>query len=179
MGMDTTLLTRTASTRPDAGAPPDTSVAVNDVHSRLNGTAVDRIVRPRTVTELRGVVRQAAEEGSPLSICGGRHAMGGQQFAARRTLLDMTLLDRVVEVDPRAGPGEVGVWHPMAAADRLLWAFPGERDGWGIIQKQTGADRLTIGGALAANIHGRGLTLRPFVGDVESFDAGRRRRATW
>ena len=40
---------------------------------------------------------------------------------------------------------------------------------WGIAQKQTGADRLSLGGALAANIHGRGLTRRPIVSDVESF----------
>jgi FAD/FMN-containing dehydrogenase len=40
---------------------------------------------------------------------------------------------------------------------------------WSIIQKQTGADRLAIGGALSANIHGRGLTLKPTIGDVESF----------
>src|SRR5205807_7242470 len=40
---------------------------------------------------------------------------------------------------------------------------------WGIRQKQTGADRLSIGGALAANAHGRGLKLKPFIGDVESF----------
>ena len=41
---------------------------------------------------------------------------------------------------------------------------------WGIYQKQTGADRLSLGGALAANIHGRGLTLKPIVQQVESFD---------
>src|SRR5207248_3967255 len=29
--------------------------------------------------------------------------------------------------------------------------------------------RLSIGGALAANAHGRGLKLKPFIGDVESF----------
>lgn len=40
---------------------------------------------------------------------------------------------------------------------------------WGIAQKQTGADRLTIGGALGANIHGRGLRFGPFVQDIESF----------
>ena len=42
-------------------------------------------------------------------------------------------------------------------------------DAWSIVQKQTGADRLTLGGALAANIHGRGLTLAPIVSNVESF----------
>ena len=30
------------------------------------------------------------------------------------------------------------------------------------------ADRLTLGGALGANIHGRGLKFRPFIGDVEA-----------
>src|SRR5258708_3722568 len=39
----------------------------------------------------------------------------------------------------------------------------------GIRQKQTGADRLCIGGALASNVHGRGLRMRPFVEDVEAF----------
>lgn len=40
----------------------------------------------------------------------------------------------------------------------------------GIRQKQTGAAKLSIGGALSANIHGRGLTMKPMVGDVESFE---------
>jgi FAD/FMN-containing dehydrogenase len=41
---------------------------------------------------------------------------------------------------------------------------------WGIIQKQTGADRLSLGGALSCNAHGRGLALKPIVDQVESFD---------
>jgi hypothetical protein len=32
-----------------------------------------------------------------------------------------------------------------------------------------GANRIALGGSLAANAHGRGLTLRPLVGDVERF----------
>jgi FAD/FMN-containing dehydrogenase len=35
--------------------------------------------------------------------------------------------------------------------------------------KQTGADRLCLGGALGANAHGRGLTFKPMIADVESF----------
>lgn len=45
----------------------------------------------------------------------------------------------------------------------------GPNETLGIVQKQTGADRLTLGGALSANIHGRGLALRPIIADVESF----------
>ena len=36
--------------------------------------------------------------------------------------------------------------------------------------EKDGADRLSIGGALSANAHGRSLTLQPMVGDVESFE---------
>jgi FAD/FMN-containing dehydrogenase len=41
---------------------------------------------------------------------------------------------------------------------------------WGVRQKQTGADRLTIGGAVSANIHGRCLTAPPFVADLEAVE---------
>ena len=41
---------------------------------------------------------------------------------------------------------------------------------FGIRQKQTGADRLTLGGAVAANIHGRGLAAQPFVADIEGLE---------
>ena len=46
----------------------------------------------------------------------------------------------------------------------------GTRGGGSVVQKQTGADRLSVGGALAANGHGRGLTYKPIVQDVESFE---------
>ena len=54
----------------------------------------------------------------------------------------------------------------------MAWLESNQRDAgspWGIRQKQTGADRISIGGTLSANAHGRGLTLKPFVDDVESF----------
>ena len=63
---------------------------------------------------------------------------------------------------------EAGIMWP-ALVDHLLESQEGRPRQWGIAQKQTGADRLTIGGALAANVHGRGLTMKPFINDVESF----------
>src|SRR4029077_7932757 len=53
--------------------------------------------------------------------------------------------------------------------DGYLRLQKGERQPWGIAQKQTGADRLTMAGTIAANAYGRGLRMKPFIGDVESF----------
>ena len=144
-------------------------VVVNDVHSRLNATAVARIETPVSVADLQRVMRRAADEGRPVSIAGGRHAMGAQQFATGAVLLDMRGLDRIVGFDPVRGRVEVQAgmqWPALIAEVRRLQVWSDAP--WAIAQKQTGADRLSIGGAVAANIHGRGLAMRPFIADVES-----------
>jgi FAD/FMN-containing dehydrogenase len=144
---------------------------VNDVHSQLNRTTVRQVVQIESVRALQDVVRAASERGLSVSIAGGRHSMGGQQFGAGTVLLDMTRLCRVVELDGERGlvTVEAGIDWPRLV-NHLLWAGAGQERQWGIVQKQTGADQLTIGGALSSNIHGRGLRLRPLIGDVESFD---------
>ena len=152
------------------GPATDASVLVNDIHSGLNATRVARVVRPASVEGLAAAVRDAASEGRALCIAGGRHAMGGQQFAAGGVLVDMGGMRRVIVFDPDRGHVDVeaGIQWPELV-DHLLAVQRGGPRQWGIVQKQTGADRLSIGGALAANVHGRGLTMRPMVGDVESF----------
>ncbi len=144
---------------------------VNDTHSQLNQTTVARVMEVESVPQLQQIVRSAAATGQQISIAGGRHAMGGQQFGQGTLLLDMRRLSRVLELDVERGlvVVEAGIDWPQLVT-HLLWAGGGQPGQWGIIQKQTGADRLTIGGALSANIHGRGLGMRPFIADIESFD---------
>ncbi len=143
---------------------------VNDLHSQLNETQVHRVVRPDSLDSLQHAIHGAKQEGKGISIAAGRHAMGGQQFGAGTILLDMRDLTRVLRFDPDHGQVEVqaGIQWPELV-DFLLREQRGRRTQWGIIQKQTGADRLSIGGAMAANVHGRGLQLKPFIADVESF----------
>ena len=143
---------------------------VNDVHSKLNPTCVRRSVRVRTVDDVAMQVRRAAASGARIAIAGGRHAMGGQQFADGALLLDTTGLDRVIGFDAERGLVEVeaGIMWPALHA-WLVRAQPRCPTRWTFRQKQTGADRFTIGGSLAANIHGRGLAMPPFVADVEAF----------
>ncbi len=96
--------------------------------------------------------------------------MGGQQFAADSVLVDTTGLARVIAFDADRGLVEVeaGIRWP-ALHDWLLRAQAGRPHAWTFRQKQTGADGLSLGGCLAANVHGRGLDLPPFVSEVESF----------
>jgi FAD/FMN-containing dehydrogenase len=147
------------------------NVVVNDVHSQLNETRVGRIVEPRTLEALQAVVRRARAAGVAVSVAGGRHAMGGQQFAANGLLVDMRRMNRVLSFDPARYEIEVeaGIRWPQLIDFTTAAQRGREPHQAGIVQKQTGADDLSIGGALAANIHGRGLNLKPFVQDVESF----------
>jgi len=143
---------------------------VNDVHSRLNETRVNRIVTPRSAKEVQAIVAQARKEGRAISIAGGRHAMGGQQFGTDTILLDTSAMNRVLAFDENNGflTVQAGIRWPELL-DYLDRAQQGKSPQWGIRQKQTGADRLSIGGALAANAHGRGLRFKPMIADVESF----------
>jgi FAD/FMN-containing dehydrogenase len=145
-------------------------ISVNDVHSHLNPTRVHRVVRPESTDAVQAVVRAARAEGRAVSIAGGKHAMGGQQFGEDTTLIDMNGLRRVVEFD-RVN-GEIEVEAGIEWPELYKYLVDNQQDAkqqWAFVQKQTGADRLSIGGALAANVHGRGLKLPPFVGDVAAF----------
>ena len=145
-------------------------ILVNDVHSGLNATCVARRVHVRHTADAVAAIGGAARAGRAICIAGGHHAMGGQQFASGGVLLDTRTFNRVRAFDAERGLVEVdaGIQWPELVA-WLLAAQRGRERQWGIRQKQTGADRLSIGGALSANVHGRGLTMRPFVGDVEAF----------
>jgi len=142
---------------------------VNDIHSRLNETRVERIVPEDGVYCVQVDLRAAGAEGRAVAIAGSRHAMGGQQFGTGSTLLDLRPLRRVLGFDGAAGTMtvEAGCEWPEVIDGYL--SLQGEDARWGIAQKQTGADRLSVGGSVAVNGHGRGLTMRPLIADVQAF----------
>lgn len=149
---------------------PPSGAVLNDLHSELNPTRVNEVVPVRSPDDLRRAIERAAREGKAVSVAGGRHAMGGQQFGTDTVHLDTRPFNRVLNFESRSGLIEVeaGIqWPDLVEATLTLQN--GALNQWGIVQKQTGADRLSLGGSLAANVHGRGLTLKPFVGDIESF----------
>lgn len=152
-------------------AAESTEAVVNDIHSQLNATTVSRIIKPLTTSDLRQTILTARAERRSISVAGGRHSMGGQQFGTGTIFVDMTGMNRVINLDSDKGIVEVeaGIEWPQLL-DFLAKTQEGRQRQWGILQKQTGADRLSIGGALASNVHGRGLKFKPIIDQVESFD---------
>lgn len=146
----------------------------NDTHSHRNATPIKGRLAPRSTEGVIAFVDRVRTRGECMSIAGARHAMGGQQFASDAWLLDMRSMNRVLDFDRETGLIEVeaGITWPDLMRYYVV-EQRGQRETWGIRQKQTGADRLTIGGAVAANIHGRGLTYAPFVEDIESLQVVR------
>jgi FAD/FMN-containing dehydrogenase len=141
---------------------------LNDVHSQLNSIRVASIERPQTLAELQAAVRRASSQGLKISVAGGRHAMGGQQFAQGSLHIDTTALTRVLATDATRGwlHIEAGAdWPQVIAATHRIELAPGRC--WGIRQKQTGVDAVTLGGSISANAHGRGLLMQPLGADIE------------
>ena len=147
-----------------------TSILLNDIHSQLNETRVDRLIAASSQEAVQDAIRAAGRDHKSISISGGRHSMGGQQFGAGTVHLDMRALNRIVALDAVRGVAEVeaGIQWPELMRG-LETIQQGNERSWCIVQKQTGADRLTIGGALASNVHGRGLLWPPIINDVEAF----------
>ena len=145
-----------------------TSLVVNDIHSQLNRAELAAVDAVDSLEGVRAAILRARDSGLPVCIAGGRHAMGGQQFCDGGLLIDTRPLDRVLDFDRERGTItlEAGIqWPALLAYLQASQEVIGPA--WGIAQKQTGADRLSLGGAIAANAHGRGLVMRPLVSDIE------------
>jgi FAD/FMN-containing dehydrogenase len=129
-----------------------------------------RIVQPDSLDGLRAALKTAQKEEKAICISGARHAMGGQQFLMDGLMIDTRRMNRVLGFDADKGHLEVeaGIQWPQLLRELTALQKGRERQ-WTFAQKQTGADKLTLGGCLAANVHGRGLKMPPFIGDVESF----------
>jgi FAD/FMN-containing dehydrogenase len=145
-------------------------LVLNDVHSRLNATAVAEIHYPRSTEDVVNIIQRAKQAGQAISISGGRHAMGQQQFGDGTVHISMKEMNDVLFFDREKGivQVEAGVEWPKLVA-YLTHEQQGVQPSWGIVQKPTGADSLSIGGALSANVHGRGVRFKPIIQDVEAF----------
>ena len=111
--------------RPVFAIPQMSSISTNDVHSRLNPCQMHKQIEALCIDDVLGAVESAQRLALPLAVCGGRHAMGGQQFAADGLLLDMCGMNRIIDFDVATGLIEVeaGIQWPALLAGYQALAF--------------------------------------------------------
>ncbi len=153
-----------------SGAEIEQGIELNDVQSQLNATRVHQVLKPTNIDQVTEVLAVAAKDNRAVSVAGGRHAMGGQQFGIDTLHIDLTGMSRVLNFDREKGQIEVeaGIQWPELLS-YLHKEQMGQTPEWTIRQKQTGVDRVTMAGTLSANAHARGLKFKPIIDDVESF----------
>lgn len=151
-------------------AVDENGVSLNDVQSQLNATRVNRVVRPESIDDIGAAIVSARANGRIVSVAGGRHSMGGQQFGKDSLHFDMTGFQRVLDLDVQRGQVtvEAGIQWPELIQE-LHKRQPDTPRPWTIREKQTGVDAVTLGGSLSSNVHSRSLAAPPIVNDVESF----------
>ena len=143
---------------------------LNDVQSQLNHTPVARIERPSSPTEVRALLNVARSAGESICPAGALHSMGGQQFLTNGVSLSSDNLNTIGPLDEESKTVTVQSGARWPALVRWLCSEQcGNSRPLTIIQKQTGADELSLGGALSSNIHSRVLGRKPIVEDIESF----------
>lgn len=139
---------------------------VNDSHCQFNRTRVRSVIDVQNVEDIQAAIESCRREGWPLSMFGGRHCLGGQQFATDGLILNMRGLNRIVSLDEMTG-----IVHIQGG---VLWTdirkFLSSRSSaakWEVHQKQTGADEMSVAGAIAVNAHGNPLCSGPISSDIE------------
>lgn len=144
---------------------------LNDVQSKLNETDMDRIEIPSDVDAISHIITSARDSGMQICPAGSLHSMGGQQFAAGAISLSSKGLKGIGPLD--ATRQTVTVQSGATWPELVHWlrsSVENSQEALTIIQKQTGADELSLGGALSSNIHSRVLGRKPIVADIESFN---------
>lgn len=143
---------------------------LNDVQSKLNQSYMSGELCPTSIEEISEGVMYARQKGISLCPAGSLHSMGGQQFLAGGVLLNSKNLKKIGELNEASST--VWVQSGVVWTELVTWLKSVQKDipnKLSIIQKQTGADKLTIGGAIASNIHGRVLNKKPIIDDIKSF----------
>ena len=144
---------------------------LNDVQSKINKTNIAAYEKPDSIEKLGQLISNQSKNGNKICPSGKLHSMGGQQFITYGMVISNEYFQKIQNLHPISKTVQVGsgvTWSMLT--QRLAAIQKSEQTPLSIIQKQTGADELSLGGAISSNIHGRVLCRKPIVDDVISFD---------
>jgi len=122
--------------------------------------APSRVLRPRSVDEIRACYQLARHDGVPLGLRGTGNSYGDAAINARGHVLDIARMDRILRWDRETGIAEL---EPGVTLQRL-WRriLP---DGWWP-RVVPGTMFPTVAGALAMNVHGKNNHVAGSFGDA-------------
>ncbi len=129
---------------------------------RIFSTPVQSVVRPADEGQLSEVVRRSAAAGARITIRGAGHSAGGHSFRHDAVVIDMRLMNQVVHIDRESGLIRVQGGATWADITPLC-----ESLGLGIATKQE-FDIFTVGGSVAANVHGKSVDYGPLIESIRS-----------
>jgi decaprenylphospho-beta-D-ribofuranose 2-oxidase len=107
------------------------------------------VARPRTLDGVRTVFREARAAGHTIGLRGGGQSYGDAALNADGVCLDLSGMRRILSWDPQTGLIEL---EPGVSIGQLWEHVVG--DGWWP-HVVPGAQAVTIGGAVAMNVHGK------------------------
>jgi FAD/FMN-containing dehydrogenase len=153
-----------AAPRPPAARTLERSFERVEAWGMAHGSTA-RVLRPRSVEELRAAFAQARAGSVPLALRGTGNSYGDASCSARGWVLDLSRLSRILGFDAATGLAEV---EPGVTIEDL-WKHALPLGWWPKVV--SGTMFPTLGGALAMNIHGKNDYAVGTIGDaVREFD---------
>ena len=129
---------------------------------RMRDATVRSIARPTTEAELQQVVRHAGARGLKVSIRGAGHSAGGHSFIDDGIMVDMRDLAEIIELD-----GDKKTVRVQAGASWEVLTRALEPLRLAVTTKQE-FDNFTVGGSVAANVHGKTVDYGPLIESIVS-----------
>ncbi len=124
-----------------------------------------RVLRPRTVEEIRAAYAIARREGATLGLRGGGCSYGDASVNAGGMVLDVSAMNRILAFDAESGIAEV----EGGVTIEQLWKHALPQGWWPKVV--SGTMFPTVAGAAAMNIHGKNnYKVGTFGDNVHEFD---------
>jgi FAD/FMN-containing dehydrogenase len=125
----------------------------------MNTAVMAYVFRPSTAEGIFDVFTLARRSGRTVGLRGGGRSYGDASLSAENLCLDLTRMNRILAWDPAAGVITV---EPGVTL-RQLWQYVIEDGWWPAVV--SGTMFVTLGGAAAANIHGKNNWKMGPIGD--------------
>ena len=155
----------TGNSRRSAQATAPPHMRLSDDHLErvwawgLASDSVSYVYRPATLEDLRAIFRLAREQGLTVGFRGGGNSYGDAALNDENILVDFRRMSRVLDWDPRSGLIRV---EPGVTL-RQLWEYIVEDGWWPPVV--TGTMKITMGGGLGMNVHGKNAWKMGPIGD--------------